>query len=44
MAPKQCGKFHNFSRSSEVANHPVVVVVVVVGICRRNRKQHGSPH
>jgi hypothetical protein len=36
MAPKQCGKFHDFSKSSEIANHPVGVV----GICRRNKNQH----
>jgi hypothetical protein len=36
MAPKQCGKFSDISKSSEIANHPAGVV----GICRRNKIQH----
>jgi len=36
MAPKQCGKFSDISKFSEIANRPVGVV----GICRRNKNQH----
>jgi hypothetical protein len=30
MAPKQCGKFSDISKSSEIANHPVGVVGIYI--------------